>query len=1680
MSHIFQLHEAVMRDYQAMVSSYIQVADERLREFLAQQLEEEKKLWPEPLLQLSPAYQLAGTIQDLVKEGLLHAEVANIFCQAGGGPLTLYQHQREAILHGVTGHSFVVTSGTGSGKTYCFLIPIADAVLKNPEIPRPMAILVYPMNALVNSQLQELQQLKSNYEARTGRAFPLTYARYTGDTTEEEREAIVHQPPHILLTNYVMLELLMVRPRDKKLIERGHGDCQGPLFLVFDELHSYRGRQGADVAMLIRRFKARLGSSKIVHVGTSATMVAHPNATPEERRQAVADFASRLFDEQLEPSQVVEETLTLAGVGGKPTLAELKQRLQSVQSLPGTEQALRRDPLFRWLEFALGVEKEADGRLRRRTPRTLSEAAAELAQSTGYPPDHCQEALRATLLLAQKLQAPGGRPLLPFKLHQFLSQGRAVYATLEPRGERRFSLQERFQEEDGVLWAPLRFCRICGQEYYLVALQSHGQRFIAAASQEADELEGTQEGYLALAEDLAPLEDIIPRAWYDAQGKLKRTWRRRQPQRLRVASTGKVLGEAETGLAVYWQEGGFWLCVRCGEYYTGREGDYRKLAALSTEGRSTATSVLAASFLVQAKRTGAAHPKLLSFTDSRQDASLQAGHFNDFVHVAAIRAALYQALAEQKELAWNQLADAVVPRLGLRIGDIAKEPQLQEGTQAAREVLEVFQDLTTYRLLVDLRRGWRLVQPNLEDVGLLRICYRGLRETAENTALFSSVPGVGPLSAEARLALLENTLHYFRKRLALEAKLLTGEVEQQQLRSKADQLLNDFWGLAAEGFRLRRAATLVLPTDKEDPPNTFRLSARSPLGQYYQRTLGLDAENVNVALQRVAEILTGQGFLRRVVEKNEIPGFRLDVACLRWVLSDGTPPPPDPIWSRRTTGEKAQLNIFFQSLYKSGAQELVRLEAREHTAQVVAQGERENREKRFRGEVQPPLPYLVCSPTMELGINIAELDAVHLRNIPPTPANYAQRSGRAGRQGSPGLIFAYCGAYSPHDQYFFHRKHEMVQGSVRAPRLELANEVMVRAHVQAEWLAEVGLPLRQSVQEVLDHEAHPHFPLREEVRTRLSLNETRLGRLRERIRRMLESMLPDLQEAGWYDDQWVERVLSEAPQRFDRAFDRWRELMRAATDQLHRGQQLQWKANKQAQEEGRLLVEEAIHQRNLLLQVEVAREESDFYPYRYLATEQFLPGYNFPALPVRAWAPREEGGDLIARPRFLAIREFGPQAIFYHEGSKWVVRRALPCPGGFEGRMVRKKLCKQCSAMAEPGADVCPVCGTVWDGPTSDFLQLLEMPNVALARRDRITCDEEERMRQGYVIRHAFQLPAGWQKDKAPAAVAEGLLELQYIPSATIALINEGWRRGGSTGFLMDPVSGEFVENANEEEGAAKQGPDRKKPKSFKLFVQDCQNMLRIRILNDELRNDTVFHLTLMYALERAIEHLYQLEDDELVAESIGEGEHRAILLYEAAEGGAGVLQELVRHGDALGEVATAALELLHFDPKTGKDQAQEPHRACYECLLSFKNQLFGAKLDRSKVQEFLLRLTTTPVETRHGHRTREEHYEFLRNLTDSRSELERRFLDYLFKNNLRLPDTAQKEIPEVHCITDFFYRPNVCVFCDGSVHDEPSQQRRDAEVRQELRNRGFRVLVIRYDQDLGQQVERHRDVFSG
>jgi len=1689
---VFSLTQDVIGDYSKYVRSFLQIADDDLRRFVEHELLEKNTYWPDALVQLNPSYAEACPVEDLCGQDKLHSQCADIFFDTRkSASFMLYQHQKKAIEIALRQEPYIVTSGTGSGKTLTYFIPIFDHVLRHtPQEAKVHAIVVYPMNALVNSQLDALQELKDSYEARTGKGFPVSFAKYTGQEREKQKTAVQQSPPHILLTNYVMLELMLVRPRERPFVDR---TSSGLSFIVLDELHTYRGRQGADVGMLMRRLRERCGNPDVLCIGTSATMVAGKGMHGAERRRAVASFATAIFGAPIHPDNVVEEKIKRTATSdGPPTEAELAGALQHAP--PDTPASFLSNPLTCWIEHSLGIETEPDGNLRRRTPITLEAGAVQLAEATRARTETCGDRLREMLLAGSRLTDSDGVPLFSFKIHQFLSQGRAVFATLESTASRLFTLEgqsfAKKGEEKKPLY-PLQFCRVCGQEYYTVCKDNALKRLLAEdpnTPQAADE--DALSGYLMLVADNAENEwneEHLPAEWFDNRGRLRSYYRECIPQRLWVKSDGSF-GEVEsTGAVKSWfQPKPFMLCLACGEVFTRRDKDFRKLATLSSEGRSTATTVVSASALSHAVPEGIQVDarKVLSFTDNRQDASLQAGHFNDFVMVSLIRAAIASALEEKGTIRHDQIAETVVQKLDLPLHAVSASRDLKPDTPRAKEVWADFGALIEYRIYEDLRRGWRVIQPNLEQCALLDLDYHGLQEVCSDDAKWEAIPVMASAPAGDRKRVIKALLDQFRRKLALNAKCLQ-ETYQQQLRRRAEASINEQWGFDEKEL-LRRATRVLLP-DQEVPRGLggVSISDRSLIGRRLRQHFSLTTEAYDGFIMQVLDLLCAEGFLRRDSERG-VTFVQIDAGTLVWRKADATQISPDFFYSRQASGPayreaERKANEFFRELYQKTARSLTDVEAREHTAQIKYD-EREERERRFKSG---DLAAMFCSPTMELGIDISDLQLVHMRNAPPTPANYAQRSGRAGRKGDPALIMTYCGARSGHDQYYFRRRDEMVAGAVRAPKIDLANEELVAAHLRALWLAKVSFPLQSSVTEVLDLPLEG-YPLQENAASQIVLPEPRLRECIEESNRVLASCQEDLAGAAWYSKEWVESVIVTAATQFDRAFDRWRELYRAADQQWREATEIlrhptRDKKKRHAAERQRAQAE---RQKSLLCNFVTSVEESDFYPYRYLASEGFLPGYNFPRLPIRAFIPRGDG-EFISRPRFLALTEFGPQNIIYHNGTKYEIRSLITPPEGLDERRSRPKLCNVCGYyLTDATMSRCENCDTALDASNSEFVPVLEMPNVSTWRRDRINCDEEERLQYGYSTSTYFRFaqdPGGRLRtteailhDKAGTP----FLRFVYAPTAFLYRINHKWRRRKESGFTLNLDNGEFISRPDPEDTeSAPEGSAHRKD-TVRLYVRDTKNILLIYAAEPELFSGAEIVTTLQYALRRGIETAFQVEESELASELVGDEGYRAILLWEASEGGTGVLRRLVEEREAMIEVAQRALELCHFDAEL-KDQRSECVQACYDCLLSYYNQRDHLNIDRHLVAELLHRIATGETRQKSGGRSYEEHYAWLKSLTDSRSDIERGFLGHIFKTKRRLPDEAQKQLSDYYAMPDFFYTPNVCVFCHGSVHKEPKQMEKDRVVSQELRERGYRVLIIWYDQDLETQIRSYRDVLG-
>lgn len=1726
---IFSFRDDLVQDYSSYISSFINIQDTRIKAFVQDKLER-GVLWPQPLIQLNPTFEPGDSIQALIRQRVLHPECEHIF-RAGksegvGALIQLHKHQAEAIHGAATGNNYVLTTGTGSGKSLSYIIPIVNHVLCNGSGKGIQAIIVYPMNALANSQLSELDKyLRDGYPEN---AQPVTYARYTGQENDAERNRIKSQPPDILLTNYVMLELILTRADDKAMIDR----AQGLRFLVLDELHTYRGRQGADVAMLVRRVRDRMKADKLQCIGTSATL--STEGTFEEQKAKVAEIASLLFGSEVKSQYVIGETLKRAtpeipSPDHTPNFDQLLcERVLSLDTRPFSTRydEFVQDPLSQWIESTFGITYDAQSRRWARVmPQSISGkegAASKLQKATNLDLARCEEAIKKGLLAGYNTAHPTNKRLRPFafRLHQFISRGDTVYATLETEDKRYLTLSGQRTApldatKDGLkrILLPLAFCRECGQAYYCVWRYKDlagNFHFKPRVLTETSSDDGGEAGFLYLSHEHPwptqenEIYDRIPPDWIEdtrTGQRIKSTYKKQLPTPMNVGLDGIA---SPDGLACHFISAPFRFCLNCGVTYSAKmRSDFAKLASLSSEGRSTATTILSISAVRRLKTSDLDHKakKLLSFTDNRQDASLQAGHFNDFIEIGLMRSALFRAVnkAGSEGLNHEKLTDAVFSALNLGLAAYAINPEVRYAAKTDTE--RAMKRVLGYRLYCDLKRGWRVTTPNLEQCGLLKIEYQSLNEICADQPLWRDThPALMNASPQTRARISRTLLDFMRRSLSIRVDFLDAS-QQDQLRQLSSQKLIPPWALD-ENELLEHSHTLyVRPRNQtDDTRENIYVSARGGFGLYLRRTDTFseytgrltmpETENV---IEQLLEKLSIAGLVE-CVDPNH--GYQIPASCMVWLVGDGKQPYHDAIAVPRLPDKPAAPNPFFIEYYTAQAEITLGMQAHEHTAQVPSEI-RQARENSFR---KGDLPVLYCSPTMELGVDIADLNVVNMRNVPPTPANYAQRSGRAGRNGQPALVFSYCSTGNSHDQYFFNRPQRMVAGSVTPPRLDLGNEELVRAHVHAIWLAETGASLGQSLKDLLDLTGdNPSLTLLPNKQLDLDNEQARHRALR-RAQNMLANDLPTLQQTDWYSDDWLTRCIDGAFKRFDTTCDRWRSMYRAAKTQYDL--QSKWAVDnsrsRSERDRAAAAQRQARAQLQLLTDIDVFGQ-SDFYSYRYFASEGFLPGYSFPRLPVSAFVPARQvrqKDEYLSRPRFLAISEFGPRSIVYHEGSRYIIHKVIlpvdtqraDTPTLTTQRIKRCEHCGYLHPITEgDGYDLCQRCHQPM---TRTMHALLRMQNVETRRRDRINSDEEERTRQGFEIITAVR----FADRRGQLGVVTGevqlndspIAKLTYAASAEIWRINLGWRRRANQdlhGFMLDVENGYWAKSQNQDD-EEDTNADALTARTERVipYVDDRRNCL---IFEPTQPLSIEIMASLQAALKSAIQVVYQLEDAELAVEPLPDvDDRRQLLFYEAAEGGAGVLRRIVEDPHAIADIAREALRICHFDPTTGQDLHRAPRAeedcmaACYDCLMNYGNQREHSKLDRQAIRTTLLHLIGATVSSAPTLHSVETHLDQLNQLTAS--QLERDWLAFLQQHKLRLPTHAQPLVADCHTRPDFAYENDqIYVYIDGPHHQFPERSQRDLMQQSCLEDMGYRVIRFAHTADWLSLVKRYPSVFG-
>lgn len=1097
--------EQVLEEYRSHLRTEFRARDEKLRDALEAALREPTFLAQQPFFQAHRPFKAGAKWADLG----LDAAVAKVMRDRSRSA-TAYLHQSDAIQHLLQRDAtpVVVTTGTGSGKSECFLLPvIQNAIEDSTRFKRSglTAVLVYPMNALANDQLERIEA----YLKESGHTH-VKVARYDRSTKQDVRERMRKDPPHILLTNYMMLEYLLVRPSDRDALFANHR----VRYAVLDEVHTYRGSLGANIALLIRRLGAHLRHAthdfaaddrtderrfpKMVLVGTSATIKSiDESARPAHeiaalRDSAVQEFFGTLTGAERSSIRVVSETIVELE---PPKDAAWSPAPTSVASPSPTDPAAVRAALA-----ALSgideprAEVAALGRrtailwtlsdLLARRPMSLDDVARKIIETVParLTADFASVRREVEVALVAGAALPDDAPgALRLRAHRFVRGGWRFVRCVDPSCGRLYPMGEA-DCECGRKTAPLYLCRGCGADT-LRFRSKPPEDPSAAALEPNDSRIGLGEWLLydlsryddADADDADGFEDRLD----DTQKMKERPVTKGSFDPATLSFVESSLYDVRCVLAP-----GRNRCLVCGS----SAGAHPIMTPVGL-GTSAATRVLAEGLVEGLAAQHVGDPthdgkeRLLIFADSRQDAAHQARFISYAGRYDRMRRRIVQAVrrAPDRALPIGQAVVALTAE-GFRTGDnplaeryrdIAYVPQAVQSKAAAWEEAPLLDDIS-------VTSGYRATVLNL---GLLGIRYEHLESYIEKRgAELAARWGIttGQLTYVARCVLDE-----MRRRGALSRPLLafhpahTNCPEDYKKSADWERRLKQPAGYACtRGDRPLPVGQI----ERGDAPhgvqvkNWWRAPKAGGRGPGIERLMkrllarmGGAAATEESILELVALLMREDGPQlikpvklyglreeRHLLQVNadavllyppgEHDRMRCSICNVRLAgVPKGSPCPACPGTLRPWGDDELAGNRYVARIVSENATHLV---AAEHTAQITGDA-RIQLEENFKG---PPsrsaLNVLACSPTLEMGIDVGGLDAVLLRNVPPRPDNYAQRGGRAGRRSRVGVVVGYTRS-TPHDGYFFDRPSEMIAGEVPAPGVGLGNRDVVMRHLHA-------------------------------------------------------------------------------------------------------------------------------------------------------------------------------------------------------------------------------------------------------------------------------------------------------------------------------------------------------------------------------------------------------------------------------------------------------------------------------------------------------------------------------------------------------------------------------------------------------------------------------------------------------
>jgi ATP-dependent helicase YprA (DUF1998 family) len=1617
--------ERVKTTYRNYIKTAFPVIDGGLRGQMHERIDQANLLWRGPYLSLQRPYRLAEQSLDAQGTALgLHRKLleAGEYVDEKGerhppfGEWTLFTHQQQAVEHILAGRNTIVASGTGSGKTEAFFLPILNYCLQHPG-PGIKALILYPMNALANDQYDRF----ARYLAGTG----VTFARYTGDTPEDETDAQfndkelrpeklcaeaiwyrkdIRKPetlPNILMTNYAMLEFLLLRKYDRVLFD------ERLQFLVLDEVHTYHGARGIEVACLIRRLKEHVGKldGALSCIGTSATVKG-------EELAPVARFAGELFGETFKPEHICAEQyqpVERSARGYMPAAPVIEEAdIQKLRDLSDLDQVydfcldhiapgelviaamdvvknqatdgaaeflgeiLAGNVLFQAIEQILvepcSLDEVTSFLQTGVTPAEQRRGTAHVEQRglrAGCDELYLHREVEAYLLLGAKARL-AGQPLVRPKVHIFWRGLQGFYRCTNRVCGALYTEYIDHCERCRARCLPLEVCRNCGQDFYRAYADDPDldlEPLIAKTKRDRKRAESLPDSFTLVDESRG---DDFP-----------------------IHFTYKLYDNSETSdddsdeeaTERHSQEIDVQYCPACGKLYRGRtarcdctgsvdpalqlaspnvylskifkcpacEGTYGGSAEVVTPLRSA--TMVSINILVESifQHLTKEQRRLLVFSDNRQDTAFQAAYLNHKHGQFIGRQLVYQVLQQiqtegggpvsfdrLRELLYGQRMSYEIYAPKPTREEDGRVSYLMRAPQNPDDVAAEHREIQMLILSEIAKPGSRRV--SLEGIGLLGVHYykaeQSLRELATGAHTLQTK---WRLSDDELYHVLATLLNEMRLKRALAHPMLLRPIEKRQehlfgraslpvgftmARAQARGLpyrTLGFTSLSGGQTSLMNFVGKIVGQEKAPPALMDLLDFLHQEGFLVQADIGDDKASTRASMVNHARImLTIPAELYRCNRCNTVTSHNVRDICARWRCE-----------GQLEAFEPAPQANYYVDTYMH--REPFRMISEEHSAQLPGS----RRMEIERGFKQGEVDVLVCTPTMEMGVDIGDLPSVFMRNVPPGPANYAQRSGRAGRKERVALINAFA-LDRAHDTYFFDRPADMIAGAVDPPDFTIENERILRRQINSLILEKLDFQFKQKLGE--------HFPEDETSDFALPQVEQEVNARRGAIvDAILKAFNKDRQEPGkqqalaWLHEAEVRRIVNAFYGNLLAVFQPWltereaifQEVLQVSMEMARIG----WRNPSQAAQ----LSERQQHLYHLLDQTDGR------YPLSYLSDQGFLPSYAFPADAARLIA-KDEVKRPVMRSLDVALTEYAPGNKIYMDKRKYQVIGLDFHRSSTPDLNLNYKQCETCDFVTfEPGTTHCPHCKEMLS--SQSHLALFATSFVA-ERSEAIGSDEEYRERAFYGGR-TYLLHSAQPSETTLVSGAR----LSYARHGEILSLNSGLAREQGQGFMICRSCGYW------------HAPTNKNPfEDHRLLHnrrQVCGGNGQYYHLGHRFRTDVLilrfdgvpeqsdaFHASLKAAVIEAAGSVVQAEEGEIAgfARAIVENgqTYQDLVIYDNVPGGAGYVRKVVAN---FGDVLTVARKLL---------DGCQCEKSCYKCLRSYRNQFEHKLLDKRLIAAYL------------------------------------------------------------------------------------------------------------------------------